>query len=1163
MAMDDKERKAMAKFYVEQSKNARLKAEADTRSAKAAEKEAAMQSSIATQMTAIATAKQGIVETTNKEYIRLSKINDLVSKRGAIEDAILANKVTLQTLQSKTLASSNVQLGIDNARVATAQASYNIDQQRKILADKSFIAQDLAAQKINKTAEYEKSIYDYNLKQELKNDKNIQAQDEMLRQLEKKEEYDKARVKNLEKIQEIIQQANDLASDPKLAATFFGTTMLNNALSFGHSMKGMAGDLGVSRDQMMGIAGDTALASGFGLKMGASAKEIGEAYGGIASVSGPMTGDMADMAINASEMAHRLKISGAEAGKLFALTSMIEGGTAETAEASLKTVENLARGANVPIGKVMSDVAASADLIADYGFDNVEALGKAAVEAAKMGTSLDQMGKTASKLMDIDNARTEAMQLSVILGRQINVDRAQQLIYSGDLEAGYKEMLGQLGGIQGFNQMDYFQKQQAAQMMGVSTGELQKQLNLAAGLQESGEKQATGAAKYAGYLSDSFDHMTENATTYASMLSLMKSMGSTKIFQSIGGAVAGVGKSIAAKFGLGGGASKAAAGPLTKLGKPDMRFAANKGAIDKAGPMSDKISKVKGPGKQGNIISRFFNSFKKVDWSSIMKAVVGMALMGVALIAFVPPFKMFGEIPAQGILAGIGTLFAMTLAMKMMGKASGEIVKGAFGLLLMGVALLPAAYAFSLIAGVPMGAMWNFAAVLTVLGLAFAGIGYLGTLPIGALGLLIMAPAMIGAALAFQMVAGLPMGEMWNFAAVLTVLGLAFAGIGFLPTIFIGALGMLAAVPAIIGVAWALSFTKGLDPTVITAFGLSVAALGLTVAAMGLTGPLILMGAIGMLAMVPGIIGLAYALSFTSGLDPATILAFGTAVGMLGVTMAIMGMTGPLILMGALGMIAMIPGVIGLAYALSFTEGLDPKTILAFAAAVGMIGVTMAGLGMVYPLLIAGSLGMLAMTPGVMAISYALGFIPKDLDIMNFALGLGVLSVVGVALIPASVGIAMFSLSLLSLSLALLALSPVLGTLSTLVGIGGSFASLLGFDKEENEDGETVVKANSVIVSGPQSQEGLAVPGSMTDVMKNAGEVGILKTLFMKSVNNEAEVRQGGGNTPGGAGATVQREDRTQSQLADEIVKKIGSAEFKVFLDGKKVNKALYNPAGT
>ena len=37
----------------------------------------------------------------------------------------------------------------------------------------------------------------------------------------------------------------------------------------------------------------------------------------------------------------------------------------------------------VPIGAVMSDVANSADLIAQYGYDNVEALGKAAVEAAE------------------------------------------------------------------------------------------------------------------------------------------------------------------------------------------------------------------------------------------------------------------------------------------------------------------------------------------------------------------------------------------------------------------------------------------------------------------------------------------------------------------------------------------------------------------------------------------------------------------------------------------------------------------------------------------------------------------------------------------------------------------------------------------------------------
>ena len=141
-------------------------------------------------------------------------------------------------------------------------------------------------------------------------------------------------------------------------------------------------------------------------------------------------------------------------------------------------------------------------------------------------------------------------------------------------------------------------------MMGVSTGELQKQLNLAAGLTATGEKEAKGAAAIAGWVQDKLDHMKENATTYASILSIMKSMGATKIFSAMGKPLKALGGKIMSKFGMGGGA-----GPMKADGTPDMRFKANK-ALKSMKPQTDQVQKLQKPGPKGdNMIVSFFKGF--------------------------------------------------------------------------------------------------------------------------------------------------------------------------------------------------------------------------------------------------------------------------------------------------------------------------------------------------------------------------------------------------------------------------------------------------------------------------------------------------------------------------------------------------------------------------
>jgi hypothetical protein len=838
-----------------------------------------------------AVAKEG------KDLARLLKIKEEV--KGIDKELIRLQNEKLSTYT----AASNKQEGVLAGRQEELKLAKQVIENRKQAAiiNNANYQKALEAQEIDtarKTALEElKKFYREEQKQiAMKDDHNVK----LLEAEKKRKESRDATEKFFGKAKKFWEDFKAIAQDPKVAWGAFAAAGVAAATEFGDTMRATGDTMGLSRDQSMEMAGELGVASISMGVLGIGAKELSESYAGLAAEMGGTAELTVDMAKDTAAMAKEFGLAGAEAGKLMALTMRIQDGNSETAKASLEHVGNLARGAGVPIGAVMKDVANSTEAMAKFGYDSVEALGKAAVEAAKMGSSLSQMEKTADALLDIDNARTKAMQLSVLLGRGISVDKAQQLAYEGKILEASKEMLKQVGGIAEWNKMDFYQKKETAALLNMSTGEMQKQIYLSEGLTETGEKQATGWAKNLGFAQDMGTYMKDNGVL---LLTFINAMGSLKNIElsrvpiwikekaqwvwktakatahwlarkAAWLAMAPIKMAMWAKdkaFTLWKHGAEAAHW-VKERAQAIWRRVSGGGAATGTGPVTNAISNVAGPTdklgssmkklpkKKGNIISRFFKSFRNINWSSIFKAVSAMVLMGVGLIAFVPGFKMFGDVPAMGILKGITGLLAMIMAMKIMGKATSSIIKGSLALLIMGVALIPAALAFKMIAGVPMAEMWNFAAVLTVLALAFAGIGFLPTIFIGALGLLMMAPAMILAAVAFQMAAGVPMETMIVFAAVLTGLGIAFAYLGVAaPFIIAGSYAMLLLSLSLVPFAFALKMIpKDID---MIQFATGSAALGVA-------GVSMLLGAPGFIAMSYGLLAFSAALLIIKPLLP-------------------------------------------------------------------------------------------------------------------------------------------------------------------------------------------------------------------------------------------------------------------------------------------------------
>ena len=317
--------------------------------------------------------------------------------------------------------------------------------------------------------------------------------------------------------------------------------------------------------------------------------------------------------------------------------------------------------------------------------------------------------------------------------------------------------------------------------------------------------------------------------------------------------------------------------------------------------------------------------------TSTMKGAATMAIMAAALLPMALSMQMIAGINQDAMwnFTGIATVLGLVFAG--IGALGAATISGAFAMILMAASMIPMAYSMQMIEGLSYADMWNFTAVLTVLGLVFSGIGYLALLPVGALGMMMMAAAMIPMAYSFQMVNGLPFADMWNFTGVLSALGLVFSILGGFPGIFVGALALLMMGPAMIAIVYAMKSFAGLDWKAALDVGKTIGMLALSVAGVGLMYPLVMAGSVAMLMASAGLMAFGLAMK-----QIPTDLLQGQQMLMMAAGMGAMGAAGVSMLFGAPGFFAMSAGLIVFAGALALIAPLLP--VVEKLAQLGIIG---------------------------------------------------------------------------------------------------------------------------------------------------------------------------------------------------------------------------------
>lgn len=135
---------------------------------------------------------------------------------------------------------------------------------------------------------------------------------------------------------------------------------------------------------------------------------------------------------------------------------------------------------------VLDEVAKTDGQLAANYKNNPGLIAKAVTQVRKLGLNLAQAAKMSSSLLDFESSIQNEMEAEVLLGRDLNLDRARALALSGDAAGAAAEMRKQVGSLNDFQNLSVIQQNALAKAVGMTSDELANSLRQEENLQSLG-----------------------------------------------------------------------------------------------------------------------------------------------------------------------------------------------------------------------------------------------------------------------------------------------------------------------------------------------------------------------------------------------------------------------------------------------------------------------------------------------------------------------------------------------------------------------------------------------------------------------------------------------------------------------------------------------------
>jgi hypothetical protein len=212
----------------------------------------------------------------------------------------------------------------------------------------------------------------------------------------------------------------------------------------------------------------------------------------------------------------------------------IMGMMAATSDLSLEALHSQMKSykqAGVPFKAIMEDVAGNTEFFAKFAKDGGANIFDAAKRAKELGINLGDVASISNSLLDFESSIEKQMEAQVLLGRNLNLDKARQLAFTGD-EVGLLNEVNRLVGSEAeFNKMNYLQREALAGAVGLSVERMSALVREESKANTEAGNQFTKMAMIAGIL----------GATAGFLIGMIPGFGLASIGKGLAGAVVGAG----------------------------------------------------------------------------------------------------------------------------------------------------------------------------------------------------------------------------------------------------------------------------------------------------------------------------------------------------------------------------------------------------------------------------------------------------------------------------------------------------------------------------------------------------------------------------------------------------------------------------------------------
>ena len=193
--------------------------------------------------------------------------------------------------------------------------------------------------------------------------------------------------------------------------------------------------------------------------------EISDQFGSLAEVN-------VMNAMQVERMAQNMGVAGIEVVKFNKVMTDLTGMTFDQATNTARMVGNLAITEGVAAGKVLKDIADNSAKFAEFTSMGAEGLAQAAVEAAKVGTSIQSLLTVADGLLSFEQSITAEFEAQVLTGKALNLETARRLALEGNISGLQQEIQKQVGNLGDIQSMNVIERRTIASAIGLSVQEL-------------------------------------------------------------------------------------------------------------------------------------------------------------------------------------------------------------------------------------------------------------------------------------------------------------------------------------------------------------------------------------------------------------------------------------------------------------------------------------------------------------------------------------------------------------------------------------------------------------------------------------------------------------------------------------------------------------------